>query len=178
MHRSIVDQNGRLAAEAGGERRPAAATGTLYSPHMVFRGQTLGKYRILEPLGSGGFGTVYLAEDTWIDKRVAIKVPHRQNLDFGELLREIQRVKSEGDYKAGRDLIENYGVKVDPELHKEVLDRYNKVGIAPYAGFIQPRLVPVMNGDKITDVKVEYPMDFVEQMLEFGKKHALLPAVN
>ena len=55
---------------------------------MVFRGQTLGKYRIVEPLGSGGFGTVYLAEDTWIDKRVAIKVPHRQNLDFGELLRE------------------------------------------------------------------------------------------
>jgi len=55
---------------------------------MVFRGQNLGKYRILEPLGSGGFGTVYLAEDTWIDKRVAIKVPHRQNLDFGELLRE------------------------------------------------------------------------------------------
>jgi serine/threonine-protein kinase len=55
---------------------------------MVFRGQTLGKYRIVEPLGSGGFGTVYLAEDTWIDKRVAIKVPHRQSLDFGELLRE------------------------------------------------------------------------------------------
>src|SRR5579862_6831847 len=55
---------------------------------MVFRGQTLGKYRIIEPLGSGGFGTVYLAEDTWINKRVALKVPHRQGLDFGELLRE------------------------------------------------------------------------------------------
>jgi serine/threonine protein kinase len=55
---------------------------------MVFRGQTLGKYRIIEPIGSGGFGTVYLAEDTWIDKRVALKVPHRQTLDFGELLRE------------------------------------------------------------------------------------------
>jgi serine/threonine protein kinase len=57
-------------------------------PLMFFRGQTVGKYRILSPLGSGGFGTVYLAEDTWIDKKVALKVPHRQNLDFGELLRE------------------------------------------------------------------------------------------
>ena len=55
---------------------------------MFFRGQTVGKYRILSPLGSGGFGTVYLAEDTWIDKKVALKVPHKQNLDFGELLRE------------------------------------------------------------------------------------------
>lgn len=63
---------------------------------MVFRGQTLGKYRIVEPLGSGGFGTVYLAEDTWIDKRVALKVPHRQNLDFGELLREPRLLASLG----------------------------------------------------------------------------------
>ncbi len=55
---------------------------------MLFKGQSLGKYRILSPLGSGGFGTVYLAEDTWIDKKVALKIPHRQNLDFGELLRE------------------------------------------------------------------------------------------
>ena len=55
---------------------------------MFFRGQTVGKYRILSPLGSGGFGSVYLAEDTWIDKKVAIKVPHRQNLDFTELARE------------------------------------------------------------------------------------------
>ncbi len=57
-------------------------------PPLLFRGQTLGKYKIIAPLGSGGFGTVYLAQDTWIDKKVAIKVPHRQNLDFGELLRE------------------------------------------------------------------------------------------
>lgn len=97
---------------------------------------------------------------------------------FGELLREIQRVKSEGDYEAGKNLIENYGVKVDEALHKEVLERYAKVGIAPYAGFIQPKLVSVMDGDKITDVKVEYPFDFVQQMLEFGKKYALLPTVN
>src|SRR5688572_31143090 len=55
---------------------------------MFFRGQAIGKYRIVAPLGSGGFGSVYLAEDTWIDKKVALKVPHKQNLDFGELLRE------------------------------------------------------------------------------------------
>jgi len=97
---------------------------------------------------------------------------------FGELLKEVQRVKSEGDYTAGKNLIENYGVKVDQALHKEILERYNKVGIAPYAGFIQPKLVPVMEGDKIVDVKVEYPADFVQQMLGFGKNNALLPVVN
>jgi len=97
---------------------------------------------------------------------------------FGELLKELQRIKSEGDYNAGKNLIENYGVKVDQALHKEVLERYNKVGIAPYAGFIQPKLIPVMKDGKITDVKVEYPYDFVQQMLDFGKNNALLPTVN
>ena len=97
---------------------------------------------------------------------------------FGELLKEVQRVKSEGDYEAGKNLIENYGVKVDQDIHKEVLARYNKTGVAPYAGFMQPQLTPVMEGDKIVDVKVEYPYDFVQQMLWFGKEHALLPTVN
>jgi dipeptidyl-peptidase-3 len=97
---------------------------------------------------------------------------------FGDLLREIQRIKSKGDYKAGRDLVENYGVKVEPVLHKEVLARYEKLNIAPYAGFIQPRLVPVTEGDKIIDVKIEYPTDFSQQMLYFGKNYALLPVVN
>ena len=97
---------------------------------------------------------------------------------FGDLLREIQRIKSQGDYKAGHDLIENYGVKVDPTLHAEILERYSKLNIAPYAGFIQPKLVPVMEGDKIMDVKIEYPEDFKSQMLEYGKNYGLLPAYN
>lgn len=97
---------------------------------------------------------------------------------FGELLREIQRIKSQGDYKAGHDLIENYGVKIDQALHKEVLDRYAKLNIAPYAGFIQPKLIPVMQGEKIMDVKIEYPEDFKTQMMEYGKNYALLPAYN
>src|SRR5215212_2806672 len=69
-------------------RRPAGAKSPLYCTPLLFKGQQLGKYKIIAPLGSGGFGTVYLAHDTWIDKKVAIKVPHRQGLDFGELLRE------------------------------------------------------------------------------------------
>lgn len=97
---------------------------------------------------------------------------------FGDLLREIQRVKSEGDYKAGKNLIENYGVKVDPKLHEEILERYKKLGMAPYQGFIQPKLLPVMEGDQIKDVKIEYPKSFQDQMLYFGKKYSLLPVIN
>jgi dipeptidyl-peptidase-3 len=97
---------------------------------------------------------------------------------FGDLLREIQRIKSQGDYKAGQALIENYGVKIDAQLHKEVLARYSKLNIAPYAGFIQPKLVPSMEGDKIIDVFVQYPESFTSQMLEYGTKYALLPAIN
>lgn len=97
---------------------------------------------------------------------------------FGDLLKEIQRIKSKGDYKAGHDLVENYGVKVDKTMHKEILDRYAKLNFAPYAGFIQPKLVPVMEGDKIKDVNIEYPKDFTEQMLYFGKNYGLLPVTN
>lgn len=97
---------------------------------------------------------------------------------FGELLKEIQRIKSEGDYNAGKNLIENYGRKVDPKLHKEVLARYAALNIAPYAGFIQPVLKPVMKGDKVVDVQIEYPMDFTEQMLYYGKNYAFLPVKN
>jgi dipeptidyl-peptidase-3 len=97
---------------------------------------------------------------------------------FGELLRELQRVKSEGDYAAGRDLVERYAVKVDRRLHAEVLERYAKLDIPPFAGFMGPRLVPVREGERIVDVKLEYPEDFSEQMLDYAKRYAFLPAWN
>jgi dipeptidyl-peptidase-3 len=97
---------------------------------------------------------------------------------FGQLLREIQRIKSQGDYQAGKNLIETYGVKVDPALHKEVLERYKKLNVKPYKGFIQPKLVPVMDGDKITDVKIEYPTNFFDQMIEYGKNYSFLTLNN
>jgi dipeptidyl-peptidase-3 len=97
---------------------------------------------------------------------------------FGDLLKEIQRIKSEGDYEAGKSLVENYGVKIDLELHKEVLERYKKLNIAPYAGFINPKLIPVMNGDEIIDVKIEYPDDFTKQMLEYAKDYSTLMTYN
>ena len=94
---------------------------------------------------------------------------------FGELLSEIQRIKSQGDYEAGKNLIENYGVRVDPELHQEVLTRYAKLQSSPYSGFINPELVPVTDDDgNITDVKVEYPMDFTQQMLNYGERYGFL----
>ena len=97
---------------------------------------------------------------------------------FGELLREIQRIKSQGDGKAGKALVETYGVKVDRELHEEVLRRHGALGIAPYSGFVQPKLVPVMEGDVIIDVRIEYAEDFTAQMLEYGEHHSFLPTRN
>lgn len=97
---------------------------------------------------------------------------------FGQLLREIQRIKSEGDYEAGKNLVEEYGVKVNPTLHEEVLKRYAALNQKPYKGFIQPQLIPIMKGDSIEDVKIAYPANFYEQMLEYGEKYSFLPAVN
>ena len=97
---------------------------------------------------------------------------------FGDLLREIQRIKSEGDFNAAQAMVETYGVKADQDLLKEVKARYEKLNIAPYKGFIQAKLVPVMDVDKITDVKVEYPTDFIKQMMEYGKDYSFLPDVN
>jgi dipeptidyl-peptidase-3 len=98
---------------------------------------------------------------------------------FGQLLAEIQRIKSEGDYDAARSLVENYAVKVDPVLHKEVLERYKKLNLAPYKGFINPVYEAITNKDgKITDIKVSYNEGYAEQMLRYGKEYSTLPNRN
>jgi dipeptidyl-peptidase III len=97
---------------------------------------------------------------------------------FGELLGEIQRIKSEGDYPAGRELVERYGVSVDRKIHEEMLERYKKLNIAPHAGFINPVLTPVYRADTISDVLISYPDDFTEQMLWYSKEYSFLPVKN
>lgn len=97
---------------------------------------------------------------------------------FGQLLREIQRIKSTGDFEAGRALVERYAVKVDKDLHTEVLERYRKLNLAPYGGFVNPILEPVMDKDQIVDVKVRYTTDYAGQMMEYGKKYSFLPLHN
>ena len=94
---------------------------------------------------------------------------------FGEMLKEIQRIKSEGDYEAGRSMIEDWGVKIDGDLHAEILARYEKLNLAPYTGFVNPRLIPVFNGvGEINDVKVEYETDYLGQMLYYGRNYSFL----
>jgi dipeptidyl-peptidase-3 len=94
---------------------------------------------------------------------------------FGELLREIQRIKSEGDYNAGKNLVETYGVKVDRKAHAEVLKRVKPLNLAPYSGFVYPVFVPVMNDEgKIEDIKLENKQGFIEQMLYYGKNNSFL----
>lgn len=94
---------------------------------------------------------------------------------FGQLLGEIQRIKSEGDYQAGRQLVETYAVKVDPKLHREVLDRYATLDIAPYKGFVNPLYTPVTDADgNITDITVTYTETYPEQMLRYSRDYSAL----
>jgi hypothetical protein len=98
---------------------------------------------------------------------------------FGELLSEIQRIKSTGDYQGAHDLVENYAVKVYPALHAEVLERYKKLNLAPYKGFVNPKYEAVVDAaGKITDVKVTYDEGYAEQMLRYSKDYSNLPSIN
>jgi len=110
---------------------------------------------------------------------VKINDYEKLRLLFGQLLAEIQRVKSEGDFNAARDLIEKYAVKVDPELHQEVLARYEKLHLAPYKGFINPVYKAVTDKKgQILDVKISYTEGYAEQMLRYSKEYSTLPFVN
>lgn len=93
---------------------------------------------------------------------------------FGDLLKELQRIKSEGDYEAGKALVNNYGIIIDPVLHKEVKERYASLNLKPYGGFINPEIVPIEKNGKIVDYKIEYPADFLQQMRDYGKKYSFL----
>ena len=97
---------------------------------------------------------------------------------FGELLKEVQRIKSTGDYEAGRKLVEDYAVKIDYDLHKEVLERYKKLNLEPYSGFVNPDYELVEKDGEIVDVKLIYKTNYVEQMLHYSKEWSFLPSIN
>lgn len=115
------------------------------------------------------------------DGKTYVKINDYERLReiFGELLAEIQRIKSTGDFKGAQALVENYGVKIDPTLHKEILARYEKLNIAPYKGFINPVYTAVKDNDgNITDVKVSYTEGYADQMLRYSKEYSNLPLIN
>ena len=92
---------------------------------------------------------------------------------FGELLAEIQRIKSEGDYAAGKNLIETYAINIDPALHKEVLERYKSLNLKPYKGFINPDILPVVKNGKTVDYVVKYNNNFLDQQLDYAKNYSV-----
>lgn len=115
------------------------------------------------------------------DGKTYVKVNDYEKLRelFGQLLNEIQRIKSEGDFEAARQMVETYAVKVDPELHKEVLARYEKLNLAPYKGFVNPVYTAETDAEgNITDVKISYEEGYAEQMLRYSKDYATLPSRN
>ncbi len=97
---------------------------------------------------------------------------------FGQLLREVQRIKSQGDFEAGKSLVETYGVEVDPKLHEEVLGRYRALDLPSYYGFIQPELTVEKRGEEVVDVKIAYPTDFVAQQMAYAERYGVLPPYN
>lgn len=112
-----------------------------------------------------------------VNGKTYVKVNDYQRLRtlFGRLLAEIQRIKSEGDYEGAKEMVETYGVKIDAKLHQEVLSRYEKLNIAPYKGFINPWMQPVLDSDgNLTDVKLDYTESYAHQMLRYSQEYGLL----
>lgn len=129
--------------------------------------------------GKAGNVVEFVTGDQGAKRYVVVNDYDQLRTLFGKLLKEVQRIKSEGDFAAGKALVEDYGVKVDPSLHGEVLERYAALGIAPYSGFINPRYMPVFDkNSNMTDIKLEYPMDYVQQMLDYSRNYSFLPNRN
>ncbi|NJM16428.1 MAG: dihydrofolate reductase, partial [Bacteroidales bacterium] len=97
---------------------------------------------------------------------------------FGELLAEVQRIKSEGDFDAGKQLVESYGIKIDTAMHNEVLERFKKLDIPAYSGFVNPYFELTEENGEIKDIKLQYTNDYVGQMLKYSKEYSLLPVYN
>lgn len=121
-----------------------------------------------------GNGTVELVKR---DGKTYVRIndyPALRNL-FGTLLSEVQRIKSEGDYEGARNLVETYAVKVDPDIHDEILQRYSKLGIAPYKGFLNPWMIPTTDNEgNITDIKLDYSETYTQQMLRYSREYGFL----
>jgi len=107
------------------------------------------------------------------DGKTYIKINDYEKLRelFGQLLAIIQDIKSTGNYDAAKNIIEKYAVKIDPTLHKEVKDRFKKLDIAPYGGFVNPQFIISKKGNNITDITIDYSQNYVKQMMEYGKKY-------
>ena len=97
---------------------------------------------------------------------------------FGKLLAEIQRIKSTGDYEAARQLVEDYGTTINKKLHQEIIERFKKLDIPPFTGFINPQYIPVMENNKIVDINIQYAQNYEEQMLNYSKNYSFLPIKN
>jgi dipeptidyl-peptidase III len=149
------------------------AGGQLEEAHMRNR-QLIARWVLKEGAAQGVVERIERGGKTYYEIRDYVRLRKL----FGRLLAEIQRIKSEGDFESARDLVETYGVRVDPELHREVLERYRALNVAPYAGFIQPELTPVMRDEEIVDVRIEYPTDFTAQQLRYSAKYSFLPTYN
>ena len=123
-------------------------------------------------------GNIEICETVAVDGEkkhyVVIKDYEELRKSFGILLAEIQRIKSEGDYEAARDMVENYGVKIDPTLHHETLARYKKLNIAPYKGFINPKMTPIFDEQgKIIDVTLDYTETMEQQMIRYSTDYSI-----
>lgn len=145
----------------------------LEESHMRNR-QLISKWCYEKGLAENVIEYVYRDEKTYVRINDYTKL---RNL-FGVLLAEIQRIKSEGDYEAGKMLVETYGVKVDPELHSEILMRFKKLNLAPYSGFLNPEINLITENGKVTDVKVDYPHDFSSQMIHYSRSFSFLDTWN